>query len=320
MRFLGAALTAAGLALAALAGPARAGERLDRIRAQHELRCVALERPGLAEFVDGAWRGLFVDQCRAFAAAAGEGVRVAFRVIEPGFVDAGVEAGADDVAFLTFSELMEAGGVARLAPGPTAFVQTHAAMSSAPTAPRAITDLAGQVVCFMIGLGPNRSLEDALDRAHVDIIRQSFQETGEMEDGYRAGRCSAIVEEATDLAEFAARGARGAWLPEPLAAFPVLAMTPRDDGDWSAVVAWTMFLLQRAQTPDTQWQGGARSLPIEGAAIGLDRLWRERALAAAGDFGAMFERNLGQGSALKLPLGLNGGWRQGGAQVPAYSE
>jgi general L-amino acid transport system substrate-binding protein len=49
-----------------------------------------------------------------------------------------------------------------------------------------------------------------------------------------------------------------------------------------------------------------------GSRFGLDNKWMLSAIKAAGNYGEIFERNVGAGSALKLPRGLNGLWSNGG--------
>src|ERR1700733_901286 len=84
-------------------------------------------------------------------------------------------------------------------------------------------------------------------------------EYGELHDAYNSGICDAQVGESEALA--AARLAHPSpppsrILPEPLATFPVIAATPASDPQWSAIVAWSTYALQRAELPATPWTGG----------------------------------------------------------------
>ena len=81
--------------------------------------------------------------------------------------------------------------------------------------------------------------------------------------------------------------AKSRFLPETLEAYPILAATSTGDGEFAAVVAWTVATLQRADAPDSQWmRGGAASLPIEAPALGLAKGWQEKLVALMGSYQA----------------------------------
>src|ERR1700722_5668303 len=149
-------------------------------------------------------------------------------------------------------------------------------------------------------------------------------EYGELHDAYNARICDAQVGESGDLAaarlqERAAPASR--ILTEPLATFPVFAATPASDPQWSAIVAWSTYALQRAALPATLWTaGGVKSLGVEGRDLGLAEDWMKRVVSAAGSYADMYTRNLGEGSSLKLPRGPNAPAELGGLFVMPFRE
>ncbi len=146
-----------------------------------------------------------------------------------------------------------------------------------------------------------------------------------MNDAYNVQRCHAIAGEITTLA--AARLDAGVHrlksriVPEPLSVFPVIAATGTSDGQWSAVVAWTVITLVSGERPETAWYaGGSRAMPVTAPELGLDAGWQRRVLASVGNYGDIFERHLGKNSRLKLERGLDAHQLRGGLLVSPFLE
>jgi general L-amino acid transport system substrate-binding protein len=98
-------------------------------------------------------------------------------------------------------------------------------------------------------------------------------------------------------------------------------MMASSDGEWSAIVAWSVHTLVSAGAPATHWvAGGTGSLPVEAPELGLTKGWRERVVMAAGPYASMYSRNLGEGSIYKLSRGLNGAWQTGRLLLPPHAE
>jgi general L-amino acid transport system substrate-binding protein len=101
----------------------------------------------------------------------------------------------------------------------------------------------------------------------------------------------------------------------------VLVSTGTDDGQWSAIVAWTVDTLVSAERPETRWYaGGAGAMPVEAKELGLEKEWQRRVLAAVGNYGDIFERNLGKSSPFKLERGPNANQYLGGLLLSPFLE
>ena len=303
----------------ALPAAASAGSALDRVRQRGVLRCGGAIRPGLA-FLDpgGAWHGLEIDLCRAAAVAAlGKHARFEFHdyTLQLSSYD-GVRSGTDDLSFLTASEMLYAGVLADVLPGPPVFFVTPEVMVPAGSPAQHLADLRDKRICAEPGTGPERSLNAWYQARGIPIRFFMFQESDEMLDAFYAGRCEAIAQEATSLdairLQAAADGHDARILPEPLAAAPILAMTPRADADWAAVVSWTVATLLQAER-------GAAALPLDGKALGLASDWQAAVLDAVGSYGDIYRREIGDGSPLALPRGPNALWPDG-LFCPPFSE
>ncbi|MGO9114479.1 MAG: hypothetical protein ACLP9L_35125 [Thermoguttaceae bacterium] len=306
---------------------ARAGNVVERVKAHGVVRCGSVKRPGLASAAgQGHWTGLNVDVCRAVAAAVlGSPERIEYHTYEmPKDFDA-VRNQQDDIYLLTGSEIDEEKLAGKVLPGPAVFVESDGVMVAANSAADRVGDLAGDSICFMIGSPAERSLNAYFETLHKDLLRRPFSEYGEMNDAYNAQSCHAIAGEITTLAsvrlDHGVNRLSSRILPETLADFPVMAATGTGDAQWSSIVAWTVHTLVSAERPQTRcYAGGAGAMPIVAPELGLDKDWQSRVLAAVGNYGDIFERNLGKGSALKIDRSLNENHIRGGLLLGPFLE
>jgi general L-amino acid transport system substrate-binding protein len=304
-----------------------AGPVVERVKAHGFVRCGGVERPGLAA-ADGRGRstGLEVDICRAVAAAVlGSPERMEYHAYETPKEFDTVRKNQDDIFFLTGSEIAEQSLAGMVLPGPVVFVESHGVMVPVDSAAAHVGDLAGKGVCYMIGSPVERSLEAYFDAVHRGWFRRAFSEDGEMVDTYSARNCQAIADEITTLASIRLNPGvsllASRILTETLADFPVMAATGIDDAQWSAIVSWTVQTLVAAERPETRWYaGGVGAMPVSAPELGLDKGWQRRVLTTVGDYGAIFERNLGTGSKLRLDRGLNANQIHGGALLAPFLE
>ena len=314
--------------VASLAGtPASAGPVLDRIRAEGVVRCGGVERPGLISVEDnGKAAGLELDVCRAIAAVVlGPNGRLEFRRydLEKAFNE--VRAGKDDVSFLTGREMIDNGLTGKTIAGPTVFVETMSVMVPDEAPIQHLEQLAGQPICFAMLQHAQNHLTSWFETRHLDFVRMGFQEDVEMNDAYAVNYCHGVAGEATTLADTRASGqlakSRHRFLPETLASYPIVAATSAQDGEWAAIVAWTIDTLVQAETPETDWTlGGLNSLRVNAPDLGLTPGWQKRLVGLIGDYAEIYARNLGDKSELKLPRGANAPVALGGALSAPYTE
>jgi len=300
---------------------------LDRVRAEGVVHCGGVIHPGLLfPAPDGSYRGLEADVCRAIATAAlGANARVDVHAYTlPRSYDA-VRNGTDDVYFLTMSDILAAGLLPYVVPGPTVFYQSDAVLVPAASPAQRLTDLAGKLICGEPGTGPERSLIAWFAAHHTDLVFSPFQEAEEMLDAFYAGRCDAVVNQRTSLAalmlQAAEDGHPSRLLPDTVSAAPLMATTGRADAAWGAVVAWTVDTLLRGEMAGQPGPGGGTDpLPLAGAALGLAPDWQSEVIKATGNYGAIYAADIGAGSPLGLPRGLNALWTDGGLMCPPFSE
>ncbi len=316
------------VACIALPTAAQAGKVLDRIRAEGVLHCGASIRPGLAfPGPNRVWHGLEVDVCRA-AAIAVLGPQAKFDVddytLQQSSYDP-VRRGGDELSFLTASEMLYADVLPFVLPGPAVYYATSGVMVKQDSPAHHLAELEGVNICAEPGTGPERSLDAYFAARHMKLSFSMFQESDEMLDAFYGSRCDAVAHDTTSLAAIRLQAEHDGHdtriLPEPLAAVPVMATTPRGDDDWSAIVGWTVQTLIRAETLGTDGPGGGPTpLALAGPALGLSNGWQAEIVKAVGHYGQIYARNLGDESPLELPRGLNALWTDGGLMCPPFSE
>jgi general L-amino acid transport system substrate-binding protein len=331
-----------GIVFAALAtmgaASASAGPVLDRVHAHGVVRCGSFDRPGLAIDVaeteaaeaDSAgqepsqtpWHGLNVEICRAVAMAVlGSPDKIAFHGYDDADDLATLTQGGDDIAFLSAQEMHMTGVTGRVVPGPVVYIESIAAMLPVATGVRHLQDMdATKGVCFANGSSPEHVLPAYFAAVKRPWRPIGYTEDGEMLDAYNVQQCQILSGERTTLAmdalEGGVNGLKSVILPEPIAAFPIMATTSDSDGRWSAIVAWTVYTLMAGDRPTTDWQiGGAASMPVPMTDVGLAPDWQAHLLAYFGSYGRILDRTVGIHSALTLPPGLNAGLDQGGILI-----
>jgi general L-amino acid transport system substrate-binding protein len=185
--------------------------------------------------------------------------------------------------------------------------------------------LSGKKICFLAETTVEESVRAWFAHEHLDFVPFPFQEEGEMRAAFATGNCDALAGDRTRLAEtraaLAHRGKRARLLPECISKDPLAAAVRDNDPQWAALVNWVMeALVQAEESGVTQanvrrMQARADSDPLLrfllgasreiGPALGLDNNWVGRVIEATGNYGEIYERDLGSASALKLPRGEN---------------
>lgn len=292
---------------------ASARTTVEKIRAKGVVQCGTALRLGLAAADSaGHWSGLHFEICRAIAIAVlGATARFAIHPYRAANDYDPLRSGDDDVAFLTFEDMRAQNLTGVVLPGLPVFIETHDVLVAGDSPIRHADDLAGLPVCFN-NTGPEEaSFEAWAAETKVPVLRAGFSEEGEMLDAFDVQKCKAVVGESTALAAHASQGGvnhvKARLLPDHLATIPIVIATPlKADAQWAAIVDWTLRTLMVADAHETVYRpDGVRALDVDGAAFGLAKDWQKRLIAVTGHYSAMFDRNLGAGSPLKLEPGLN---------------
>ncbi|MGA2887911.1 MAG: transporter substrate-binding domain-containing protein [Terracidiphilus sp.] len=309
---------------------------LNRVRAAGVLRCgIDVEEAEYSTSDEHGNREAFDDDlCRAVAVAVlGEDAQVkamhypddhaAMQALSVGEVEM-VATLSDDFTHavgthLAFTRVVLWDGVGFLAPAGSAVVRAR--------------QLSGRKICFLSETTTEESVRGWFTHESLDFVPFPFQEEGEMQAAFATGNCGALAGNRTRLAQTRAaltrHGKHARLLPETISQDPLAAAVRADDPQWAAIVKWVMEVLIQAEesgvtranvkTMRTRADGDPVLRFLLGAsyeigpALGLDNDWAVRVIEATGNYGEIYDRDLGSGSALKLSRGENNLHEHGGA-------
>jgi general L-amino acid transport system substrate-binding protein len=314
----------------AFAGIAAAGT-IDDVRARGRLVCGVSE--GLAGFSDrdsaGNWHGFDVDFCRAVAAAVlGDADKVDYVPLSATARFDALTSGQIDLlsrnSTWTMSRDLNLGidfaGIA-YHDGQGFLVRAVDGMTSA-------LELIGARICVVSGTTTEENAARYFADHQIDVTFLRFTERGDARAAYVAGKCDAYTADSSALA--AERSLMETpddhvILPEVISKEPLGPVTREDDGRWTELVRWTLYGLINAEEDDLtaasvdpdkgdaakRQEAVALGAPAA-AKLGLADDWLAVVIASVGNYGEVFDRNLGEDTPLAIRRGVNALWTKGG--------
>jgi general L-amino acid transport system substrate-binding protein len=321
-------------ASALLAGVASA-QTLDAVKARGELICGS--NTGLTGFgapdANGEWKGFDVAMCRALAAAVlGDATKVQFVPTTGETRFTSLASGEVDLlvrnstwTFTRDTELAFDFVAVNYYDGQGFMVKKDLGVSSAK-------ELDGATVCIQTGTTTELNLADFFKANNMSYTPVNVADDSEAAAQYLAGACDTYTTDASGLAASRATMADAAnhvILPEIISKEPLGPVVRHGDSNWGDVVRWTYYALVAAEelgitaanveevAASTTNPEVRRLLGLEGdmgAKIGLDNDFAKRAIMAGGNYGEIFEANIGSSTPIGLARGLNALWTQGGLQ------
>lgn len=317
---------------------AAAPSRLDTILSRGNLICgVEGTIPGFS-FVDssGKYTGLDVDVCKAVAAALfGDPEKVEYRNLDSTARFPALASGEVDMLSrnTTWTISRDSAGGNGLEFGPPTFYDGQGVMVSRASGIKTLKDLDGKAVCVETGTTTELNLATRSTELGIKPNEVKFQDSNAGFAAYQEGRCQAITSDRSQLA------AKRTALPNPndnillddvLSKEPLGPVTVNNDSRWFDVVRWVTFGLMQAEefgitqanvatkindkSPDVKRFLGAEG--DLGQKLGLSNDFMVKAIQAVGNYGEIYERNVGTGSPLKIDRGLNKLWKDGGLMYP----
>ncbi|SDR57293.1 general L-amino acid transport system substrate-binding protein [Rhizobiales bacterium GAS191] len=328
-------LIIAGAGLLLAASTALAGT-LEDVKARGVLRCgVAPASAGFAaKDAQGVLRGFDVDTCRAIATAVlGDpskyevtplGLRDAFTTLATGGVDVLTHRltwtfNRDNGTGLEFVQAM-------FYDGQGFYVRKASGVKS-------VKDLDGATICVAQGSTTELNIADYFRTHKLQYKIATFADLDEARNAYDAGRCDAW---SNDKGGLAARGlglkdpSAHMLLPETISKEPIGPLVRMGDSAWMHVVRWTMAAViggeelgvtsanvDEMRTSSTNPEV-KRLLGVGddlGQKLGLSADWSYRVIKQVGNYGEIYDRNVGEKTPLAIPRGLNALWRDGGLMI-----
>lgn len=331
LKTLAVVVTALGT-LAAM--PAHAGKTLDGIKARGQVVCGV--NTGLAGFSAadsaGKWSGLDVDVCRAIAAATlGDAEKVKYVPLNAQQRFTALQSGEVDVLSRNTTFTLTRDASLGLNATAVTYYDGQGFMVPVKSKIKSAKQLKGQTVCVQSGTTTEKNLTDFSKAAGLNIKPVVFEKLEAAENAYFTGRCIAYTTDASGLASTRNKVAKDpkehVILPELISKEPLGPMVRRGDDEWYAIVKWTIYgLLEAEEYGITQANVDALKVTSKdpvvqrilgtsedtGKLLGLSKDWMGNAIKATGNYGEIFERNVGPKSALGLPRAMNNQWNKGG--------
>ena len=328
---VGAVAVAATLTVTA----AHAGKDLDAIKARGALVCGV--NTGLAGFSaadsQGRWSGLDVDYCRALAAAIlSDGNKVRYSPLTAQQRFTALQSGEIDILSRNTTWTLTRDASLGMHFVGITFYDCQGFMVPKSLKVTSAKQLKGATVCVQSGTTTELNLTDYSRANNLQIRPVVFEKVEAATGAYFSGRCQAYTTDASGLASVRSKEAQKPddhlILPELISKEPLGPSVRRGDDDFFAIAKWTLNALLEAEEhgitqanvdqmkKDSKNPGVMRLLGAgtedTGKVLGLDKEWAYRAIKTVGNYGEMFERHVGEKTAIGLPRGTNNLWTHGG--------
>ena len=316
-----------------LVSGARAGT-LEDVQARGVLNCVV--STGVAGFAypdeAGVWHGFDIDFCRATAAAVlgdSNAIKAVTSTGKTRFTK--LNAGEGDVLWrnttITFSRdvgvKLRFHGV-NYYDGQGFMVPKALGVSSA-------TELDGASVCIQTGTTTELNLADYFHSNGMSYEAVTIETNDEARQNYIEGRCDVYTTDASGLAATRSTFSdpeNHVILPEIISKEPLGPATRHGDDQWSDIVTWVLNAtvtaeekgVTSANVDDMKSSNDPEVLRLlgvegnQGEELGLSTDWAYNIIKSVGNYGEIFERNIGVETPIGLPRGLNALWTDGGLQ------
>jgi general L-amino acid transport system substrate-binding protein len=306
---------------------------LEAVKQRGELRCgINGDLPGFsARNAGDSWAGFDVDFCRAVAAAVlGDADQVSFVATSPEDRIARLAAGEYDVLArnTTWTLHRDAGSGVHFVG--VSYYDGQGFMANDASGLRSALELDGKRVCVLKGTTSALNVRDYFTTHRMKLSLNELDDQAQALEAYGNGQCDVLTSDMSQLFSLRTRLAQPAdhrILPELISKEPLSPAVRSDDMSWFNIVRWTLFALVEAEEMniDAANVGRIRDnakrpefrrlLGVEGdlgERLGLANDWAYQVIRQVGSYAEIFDRNLGNGSALKMHRGINALWLDGG--------
>lgn len=332
LRFL--ALTAVWIivAVASFSAPANAENTLEKVKTRGALKCgVHQGLPGFASTDDqGNWKGNDVDFCRAVAAAIfADPQKVEFVPLSAKERFTALQSGEIDLLARNTTWTMQRDAALGLNFAGVNYYDGQGFMVRKKLGVTSALELSGASVCTVTGTTTELNVADYFNTNKMPYEIVAFEKATEVAKAYDAERCDVFTSDASQLAAHRLKMAvpnDHMVLPEIISKEPLGPVVRQGDDQWFNIVRWTLFgLINAEELGITQSNVGAmtssknpaikRALGVDGdfgEKLGLTKEWLKNVVAAVGNFGEIFNRNLGPKTPLAIDRGINKLWSDNG--------
>ncbi len=332
MLFLKTFLWLGLMGLSGFDGKSAIGDTLDNIKKKGFVQCgVSQGLPGFSSIGNkGNWQGIDVDFCRGIAAAIfNDSKKVKFSPLSAKERFTALQSGEVDILSrnTTWTQSRDAGlGVNFLGvmyyDGQGFMVRKNLGVSAA-------NQLSGATVCVNLGTTTELNLSDYFRANRLKYKMVVFEKSDEVVAAYDAGRCDVYTTDQSGLYANRVKLKKPEdhiILPDVISKEPLGPLVRHGDDRWADIGRWTLFALIEAEelgvtSKNVEKMLASKNPAIQrflgkekdlGKPIGLDSDWVYRIIKQVGNYGEVFDRNLGLTTSLKVKRGINALWKNGG--------
>ena len=324
-------------ALAILAGTAMAGETLDAVKARgHLIAGVNGDVFGFSMPDEkGVWKGLDVDTARAIAAAVfGDADKLKYTALTGVQRLPALQSKEIDVLCRNTTQTLTRETINGLNFTHVNFYDGQGFLVPKKLGIKSAKELGGATVCVLPGTTTEMNAADFFRSNGMDWKPVVIEQTSELNKAFFAGRCDCLTSDSSQLAAHrtvAPNPDDYVLLPEIISKEPLAPVVRHGDDQWYDIVNWTVMALiegeelgitsqnvdDKLKSKDPKVMRFLGTTPGMGKALGLDNKWAYNIIKQVGNYGEIFERNVGKNTKLGLDRGLNDLWTRGGLMYSA---
>lgn len=281
----------------------------------------------------GAWEGIDVDFCRAVATAVlGDPAKVKFTPLSAKERFTALQSKEIDILSRNTTWTLTRDTALGLDFTTVTYYDGQGFMVRKKSGVKSAKELNGATVCVNSGTTTELNVEDYFKSMKMKYTLVSFEKTDEVVKAYDSKRCDVYT---TDQSGLYANRIKlknpndHIVLPEVISKEPLGPVVRHGDNNWGDIVRWTKYAMLNAEefgihSKNVDKMKGSKNPGIQrllgqgknnmGKHLQLDKDWAYKVIKKVGNYGEIFEKNLGSKTTLKIGRGLNKLWSNGGLQ------
>jgi general L-amino acid transport system substrate-binding protein len=278
----------------------------------------------------GVWKGLDVDTARAVAAAVfGDANKVKFTPLTAQQRFTALQSGEIDVLTRNATRTLSRDTQLGLNFVTVNYYDGQGFLIPKKLGVKSAKELGGATVCVLPGTTTEQNAADFFRSNKMDWKPVVIESTSELAKTFFAGRCDVLTSDASQLAgtrSIAPNPKDYVILPEIISKEPLAPAVRHGDDQWRDIVDYSVLAMINAEEMGITSQNVDQMLKSEdpmvqrflgvvegnGAALGLNEKWAYNIIKQVGNYGEVFERNVGVNTTLGIERGLNALWTNGG--------
>jgi general L-amino acid transport system substrate-binding protein len=324
---------ALGLSIGGASAADTASPTIEAIKKRGNVICGANgSRPGFSSLDSkGEWQGLDVDTCKAVAAAVlGDASKVQFVKVTSQTRFTALQTSEVDALTANVTQTLSRDAELGVDYAATTFYDGQGFMVKKDSGVTSVKDLGGATVCVLPGSTSEKITADVFRANSLEYTPVVIEDKNELNTAFFGGRCDVHVQSTSGLSSARATVAPNpddyVILPGIYGKDPMGPVVRQGDAGWRDVVNWTVYAMVAAEelgitsenvdekkaSDDAETKRLLGTDGKLGEALGLPADWAYQVIKQVGNYGEVFNRNVGESSPLKLDRGVNALWTEGG--------